>query len=125
MKEPVSKRLPFFCGFGGGGAAVVVTIDEDGIIDDDVIIGDGEMVELLIDDVIFITDDEVALIEMVVNGAVVFMVVDGAVVFTVVDGAVMFMDVMFMFVSFWEIDGVGETPEGRLVLNVVEVAKPR
>ena len=114
MKEPVSKRLPFFCGFGGGGAAVVVTIDEDGIIDDDVIIGDGEMVELLIDVVIFITDVEVALMEIVVDGAVVFMVVDGAVVF---------MNVVFVFVSFWEIDGVGETVEVRLALNVVEVAK--
>jgi len=67
MNEPVSKRLPFFCGLGGSGATVGIgTADEDGTIVD-VIIGDGEMnVEFIINDVIFIMmDEDVALIKMV------------------------------------------------------------
>ena len=67
MNEPVSKRLPFFCGLGGGGAFVVNgAADEDGTTVDD-IAGDGEMdVEFIINDVIFIMiDEDVALIKRV------------------------------------------------------------
>lgn len=115
MKEPVSKRLSFFvCGLGGGGAIVVgATGEEDGAICDDVIIGDGEMVELMIDDVIFIADgvmfiadDKVALIEMVGDGAVVFMNV-------------------VLVVTLYMIDGVGETLSVELeeLITAVDEAK--
>ena len=57
MKEPVSKRFPFPCGFGGRGGAVVVVgaAEEDGA-NVDVIIGDGMTDELAIDELV--TDEE-------------------------------------------------------------------
>ena len=69
MNEPVSKRLPFFCGLGGSGAIVGIGAADEDSATVDVIIGDGEMdVEFIIDDVIFIMmGEDVALIKRVVD----------------------------------------------------------